>query len=147
MDNMYEVSSISDHIDYGNQLPISHRGIHIKAAFIDNSNKAIIHCAHNLLNRYSEIIDDYIIETTLTDDEYIAYKFKPKALSLDTYGTTELWSSILAINHMDSVVEFNKKKLKLFRDDILEILEEILILEEDNIRVNNHEMEMLIESN
>lgn len=147
MDSMYEVSSITDHIDYGNQLPVSHRTIHMKAAFIDNNNKAIIHCANNLLNKYSELLDDYIIETTLTDDEFVDYKYKPKSLSLDMYGTTELWSSILAINNMDSVVEFNKKKIKLFRDDILEMLEEILILEEDNIRVNNHDMERLVETN
>ena len=67
---------------------------------------------------------------------YEKYKFKPKSLSMDLYGTTELWSAILRINDIISISEFSLKKIRLFTTDILSVLNEVLILEEGNIKEN-----------
>lgn len=134
MPELYEVSDIQGQVEFGQSLDISHSILHRKTKFKDKYGVDIIHCTLPLLTRYVDLISDYIIDVEMTEEEFKQFRYQPKALSLEHYGTTELWSSILSINNMDSVVEFNKKKLKLFRNDIMDILEEILILEEDNIK-------------
>lgn len=40
--------------------------------------------------------------------------YKPKAVSLETYGTTELWLAILRANNMKSVTEFCKPMIWMY---------------------------------
>lgn len=45
--------------------------------------------------------------------------YKPKSVSFQLYGTTELWLSLLRANNMRSVMEFNKPVIKAYNPDRL----------------------------
>lgn len=40
--------------------------------------------------------------------------YKPKLLSLELYGTTELWLSLLRVNNMKNVTEFHLPIIKVY---------------------------------
>lgn len=132
-------STIEEIIKYGNSLPISHDKIHLKSSLIDGTGKQIIVNYSSFINKYIDFLQSIIVEINLSDEEFEKYKFQPKLLSFELYGTTELWSSILTLNNLSSATEFTKKKVKLFTKDIFRFLNEILILEDENIKENKKE--------
>ena len=132
-------SSIDDMIDYGKTLTISHDKLYLKNKIIDSEGNTTIFNYSSLLDKYIDNLKPYIVDITLTDEEYKKYMYQPKTLSFELYNTTELWSIILKINNILSISEFNLKKLKLFTMDIFKVINEILILEEENIKTNKNE--------
>ncbi len=136
MQDFSNISTIEEQIDYGMETPLSNSIMHMKEKFKDKNDRVIIHCATPLITKYWDIIQNYVVDIELTEDEFLKYARRPRLLSLEKYETIELWASILLINNMVSPVQFNKRKIKMFTTDILEILEELLILEEGNIKLN-----------
>lgn len=136
MQDFGNISTIEEQIDYGMETPLSNSIMHMKEKFKDKNDRVIIHCATPLITKYWDIIQNYVVDIELTEDEFLKYARRPRLLSLEKYETIELWASILLINNMVSPVQFNKRKIKMFTTDILEILEELLILEEGNIKLN-----------
>lgn len=136
MQDFSNISTIEEQIDYGMETPLSNSIMHMKEKFKDKNDRVIVHCATPLITKYWDIIQNYVVDVELTEDEFLKYARRPRLLSLDKYETIELWASILLINNMVSPVQFNKRKIKMFTTDILEILEELLILEEGNIKLN-----------
>lgn len=45
--------------------------------------------------------------------------YKPKLLSLELYGTTELWLSLLRVNDMKNVTEFHLPIIKVYNPDAI----------------------------
>lgn len=133
-------SYIEDQIELGSKEPVSHSVLHMKAKIIDKYEDKIIHCSMPLVTKYGDLLNPYIEEVEFDEYEFLKYKYKPRLLSLDIYDTPELWSAILLINNMVSVIDFTKRKIKLFKTNIMDIFEEMLILEEDNLRDNNDDM-------
>jgi len=43
-----------------------------------------------------------------------SFLYKPKLLSIELYGTTEMWLSILRLNNMRNVAEFNRPIVKVY---------------------------------
>lgn len=136
MQDFSTISTIEEQIEYGTETPLSNSIMHMKEKFKDKNDRIIVHCATPLITKYWDIIQNYVVDIELTEDEFLKYARRPRLLSLDKYETIELWASILLINNMVSPVQFNKRKIKMFTTDILEILEELLILEEGNIKLN-----------
>jgi hypothetical protein len=136
MQDFSNISTIEEQIDYGIETPLSNSIMHMKEKFKDKNDRVIVHCATPLITKYWDIIQNYVVDIELTEDEFLKYARRPRLLSLEKYETIELWASILLINNMVSPVQFNKRKIKMFTTDILEILEELLILEEGNIKLN-----------
>ena len=72
------------------------------------------------------VIDDYLLElkemsviVKFNKDEMLKYNYKPKLLSLDVYGVTDLYYLILLLNGMIDVKEFhNIEYLRLIPKDI-----------------------------
>lgn len=128
-------SSIQDLIEIGYRMPISHGKLHFHTASIENNDKIIINY-QSIVDRYADYLNKIIVDYTFTDEEYLKYRFQPKLLSQDMYNTIELWSLILRINNIVSVIGFDKQKIKLFTEDIFDVLNEILIMESDDIRDN-----------
>jgi hypothetical protein len=134
-----KANTISDLIEYGKSLDISHDKLHFKAK-IENSDGSITIINYmSLLDRYMEYLNPVIKTVTLSDAEFSKYKFQPKTLSFEMYGTTELWSLILRINNLTSAAQFTLKTLKLPTTDIFEVLNEIIILEMDEVKKNRTE--------
>lgn len=123
-------NTIQDQIDSIEEEEISYRNFHTNAYI--NSNGDIIKIPYkSILSEYREYFKDIIITAELTDPELYKYRYKPKLLSYDLYDTTELWSALLEINNMYSVIDFNlEKQPKIFHPEgLTEVLNEILILE------------------
>ena len=98
-----------------------------------------------MIDRYYDILLDHTSIVKLTDDEYLRYRYKPKLLSEELYGTQELHSLLLRLNHITSVIQFDFTELRVFNTNIIKLINEIMILEEENYMTN--EMEIIKEIN
>ena len=85
-----------------------------------------------LFEKYYELLTDYAVTVTLTEEEYFRYRFKPRLLSKDLYGTYNLHFLLLKLNHITSVINFDFETLRVFRPEIISLLNEIQVLESDN---------------
>lgn len=91
----YESLSFLEHID-GMNLPIK-----------------------NVVEDYLEDIEDAYVEIELTDEDYRKYKYKPKILCYDIYGSPELYFIIMRINGIYSMKDFTKRKLRMLKPDAM----------------------------
>lgn len=46
--------------------------------------------------------------------------YKPKMVSMELYGTTELWLSLLRLNYMRNISEFNLPMIKVYNPVMLQ---------------------------
>jgi len=122
--------------EYEDQLNISYNKLFLKS-LVDSEDNVLIVNSTSLANKYYDYIQNGIISLELTDKEYMKYRFQPKMFCNDIYGTTELWGLLLKINNFNSIAEFNRKKIKVFGNNIFNVLNEILINEKENILKNN----------
>ena len=73
----------------------------------------------------------------MTDDEYHKYKFKPKLLAYDLYGSVELYFTILFLNGTCNIKDFDRRVIKLIRkSDMIALLEAIYNAEQNYISSN-----------
>lgn len=139
MSNLDVASTIDDHIAYGQSLEVSHANLHLKATFKSNNNKIIINYS-SLLDKYMDYLQAIIETVKLSDEDYIKYKFQPKRLCYDMYGSVDLWSSILRINNLTSATQFTSQTIKVFSTDIFNVLNEIINIERDAIEENKQQI-------
>jgi hypothetical protein len=82
-------------------------------SFIDQIDN-IKYNIYNVSSDYiDEIINNYCKTVTLSDNDLVRYKYRPKLLCYDIYGSQELYPLILVINDICSVKDFTKRKLIL----------------------------------
>ena len=88
-----------------------------KLCLTEVDDKGLVRIVYNLLDDYKDDLEDYLIEVTLSDEEVLKYKYKPKVLAFDAYGRTDYYSFILYFNNLSSVKEFTleSKKLKMMK--------------------------------
>lgn len=111
---------------------LSYRTLHDTATILDeNSGRNIEIPFRSITNKYRNFLSNIVITMNLTEAEALKYRYNPKLLSYDLYGTTEYWDDILILNNYSSILQFtptntvkvyNKRRLK-------EYLNEIMILE------------------
>ena len=77
---------------------------------IDNIKYNIYNVASDYID---EIINNYCVDVELDDEQMAKYKYRPKLLCYDIYGSQELYYLILILNDICSTKQFIKKKLKL----------------------------------
>ena len=129
------LSTIEDIVDYGKRITISNSTLFFKK----NINGVIINWDF-ILDDYRDVINKYIIRKKLTKEEYYRYRYKPKTLSNDLYGTTELAYPILRINNLSSALDFTTTVPLVFNDTIEAVIKEIFILEKKRIVENKTEI-------
>ena len=134
----YEETSVDMYIDTGKILDISESTIAFKSKVDDK----IIIPYHNVITKFYKVLKDYIVDVTLSDEELHRYYQQPKLFCYDTYGTPELTYSLLYINNMPSITEFKKKKIKVFTDDILDIVNELMALNEEDLKNNSDDVRL-----
>lgn len=129
----YGESSMDRYVEKGKGLLFSR----VSNLFRDKQGD-VITPHQTIVCRYYDSLKPYITTKTFTKEEWEKYKFNPRTLSYDLYGTPELWADILYINNMVSVAEFKKETIKVFEESILDAIIEIKkIIEKDlaeNIR-------------
>ena len=137
--SLSSVTKLSEFGKYEKTLDISHGKMHLKSKLKFDGYDVIVNST-SLTNKYWDYILNTTYKTTISDEEYIQYRYQPKKYCYMTFGTTELWSLLLKVNNMTSVTEFDKKTFLTFYDDIFSVLNEIMILEDDVIAENNSKL-------
>lgn len=136
-EELMRATSIKDYIYKGlNQSFVVSDIAFIEKMIADDGD--IILTFETIVSKYLHILKPFIVDLELTDDELFLYKFQPKRFCLDIYNTMELWSSLLYINNMVSITEFNRKKIKVFTPQILEVIDDLLALMETDLQANKN---------
>ena len=92
------ISSLAEQL---NDLDISYEQMNLKTKLKINDTEAIINTT-SLIDKYYDYILKTVYVKTLTDKEYITYRFRPKLFCYDFYGTVELWALLLKVNNWTS---------------------------------------------
>ncbi len=71
-----------------------------------------------------------IVQIIKLDEKYF---YKPKSLSYDIYGTTEMWLGILRLNNMKNVTEFHMPVIKIYEPNALRELTNVFFKRERKI--------------
>lgn len=124
-------STIQDLIDQVDTKEISYRNLH--TTFCIRQNNEVIQVPYkSMIREYMDLLAEDAITVSLPDDEVRIYKYKPKKLSYDLYGTVELWAGLLELNKMYSTMDLTCEKpfLVFNPETVKEKLNEILIQEE-----------------
>ena len=95
---------------------------------------------NNIADKYANELEEnkHIVE--LTTKEYYKYRYNPKLLSYDIYGTTELWFFILMANELYSISEFDLRKVVLFDTAIITKLNRMLEMDAEFLEINSMEV-------
>ena len=84
-----------------------------------------------LFNKNKDFLSTIVVEIKLDDAMREKYMYKPKMVSNELYGTTELWSEILILNNAYSVIEFTPRVLKCYDPNRFKsFINEIILLED-----------------
>lgn len=132
----YVRTTIQNIIDHGKHLKINNSELSLKYVMNNSANEKFIINITNLFEKYYELLLDNTVIVVLTDEEYLKYRFKPKVLSYDLYGTMELHYMLLRLNYVYSVTNFDFKEVRVFNTNILSLLNEIMILENEEFIEN-----------
>lgn len=143
--NLIKCNSVDDCVQYGEELELAHGKLFVKTPLKIGDDKLIISNYASILNPYMDYIKKTLVDYEISDKDMLIYKYKPKYFCLTTYGTMELWSLLLRVNNMKSIMDFKKNKIKIF-DKILifDVLNEIIILERHKTQKNNEEIDKAI---
>jgi hypothetical protein len=134
-----ETYTVEDFIQLGKAIDdIQYYKFSILSKAASDVPNPILYAEHNVLYDYEEELKLLAEPVEMTDDDYQRYRFKPKLLSYDLYGSTELFFVILFINGMCSIKDFDKKGIiKLIRKQYMsEVLEMIYNAEQNYINSN-----------
>lgn len=97
---------------------------------LENSNEIIV---FNILKeKYYELLDANKILIEFDETTYNKYKYKPKLLSYDLYGTIDLWYLLIIINDFKSITDFNKKQIFILSPDKINTIIVKIIEMQDN---------------
>ncbi len=123
-------STIQELIDQVETKEISYRNLH--TTFCIRQNNEVIQVPYkSMIREYMDLMAEDAITVSLPADEVRMYKFKPKKLSYDLYGTVELWAGLLELNKMYSTMDLTCEKpfLVFNPETVKEKINEILIQE------------------
>lgn len=124
-------NNLQDQIEEVRDMDINYDILHPKANIYDvQSNRNIIIPFHSYANKYRDYLSSIIISEKLSEEDKRKYHYRPKTVSLDKYGTTELWSDILILNDCFNISQFTPDVLKYYDpDEYKDYLNNILIIE------------------
>ena len=114
---------------------------HLKEVFFNPGMKHKIVVNGDIIsNKYTSELEENKRIITFNTKEYYKYRYNPKLLSYDIYGTTELWFFILMANELYSITEFDLRKLVLYDASIISKLNKMLELDQEFLEINSMEI-------
>lgn len=131
-------ATMPEQIENIKTLEISYRVLHPTIDMKDKVyNKKITFPFSSIISKYKDHLSNIIVNTKLTEKEQETYMFKPKRLSEDLYGTTELWDTILLLNDCAFTSEFKPKILRVYDPARFKtFINEIMLLEAEQGNIN-----------
>lgn len=104
---------------------------------IDN----VQHLDRNVVEEYLEDLERNALYVTLTNEEFVRYKYNPDLLAYDLYGTVQLDFIILLINGMIDPKEFDRKNIRLPKASVLkEFLSQVYAANSGYINQNRSDL-------
>jgi len=133
-----ESYTVEDFIELGKDIDdVQYCKYSILSKATTDTKTPLLYAEHNVIYDYEYEFKKLSQDIIMTDNEFNKYIFKPKLLSYDLYGSTELYFVILYLNNMCSIKDFNRKEIKLIRkSSMIDLLEEIYNAESRYIRKN-----------
>lgn len=122
-------STIQSVINEGLESKLNIKELSIKDVIVNSAGEKFVVNMFNLYEKYYEILLDYTTTVVLDEKEYMKYRFKPKLLSYELYGTKELHYMLLRLNYMYSVVNFDLREIRVFTRNVIPLINEIMIIE------------------
>lgn len=136
-------STISELILAGKQEPFIPENLHLKTVIPSNEDFIIINL-YSIIDRYIEDLKSIMVDVEMSDKEFEKYRYKPKLLCVELYDNIDLAPLILRMNNMLSVLEFNKKNIKLFKTSVISYLNEMKNLEKSRLDENESKNNKII---
>lgn len=133
-------STIRDYVESYAVDDMTHDKLYFQQVFEDKSGKKMVVNERGLMLRYTAEFLSTKRKYTFTDLEYRRYRYNPKLLSFDLYGTTELWSLLLNLNELTSTTQFDLKTLYIFPPYIVDRIQRMMNLEAENRNYNAEEI-------
>lgn len=97
----------------------------------------------SIMDRYVQYVRDYITEIELSQEEMRKYRYNPKRLSFNLYGTTSYWWSIIFANQIHSLTEFDFSRdnvIKVFTREGISAFSTVLSVDKTFISENQSEV-------
>lgn len=128
---------INDFVNLGSADDKTYYNFSILSTIADGYNSNFVYSENNIIYDYLDELKNNCIEVYLDDNDYIKYRYNPKLLAYDIYGSSELFFIILALNGMCNIKDFNKRKIKMLHKSVLNTyLESIYNAESSYIQKN-----------
>ena len=133
-----ETYTVEDFIELGKSIDdIQYSKFAILSKASNDVENPILYAEHNVIYDYEEEFKILSQTIEMTDSEYHKYRFKPKLLAYDLYGSTELFFVILYINGMYNIKDFDRRIIKLIsKKNMTDLLEAIYNAEQNYITTN-----------
>lgn len=111
-----QVSTIWGAIEYGVSQEVRTGDYRTKALIQDSQSGEIIQIPYlSLINKYRDFLSEIVTDRfPLSDADYRKYKYSPTRLSFDLYGTTSYAYALMELNNCPSIIDFNKKWLRVY---------------------------------
>lgn len=123
-------ATIDELINSIKQEEVSYRNTHT-SIYVREDGEIIKIPYKSILREYRDYFKSAIMEVKFLPKDETTYNYKPKALSLKLYNTTELWSALLELNNVYSIAEFVFGVCKIYEPRKFKALvNEVLILED-----------------
>ena len=125
-------ATIPEQVSLAKDMEISYRTLHPSLVISNVKDDDVIRVPYSsIINKYKDFLSTIVVEIKLDDAMREKYMYKPKMVSNELYGTTELWSEILILNNAYSVIEFKPRVLKCYDPNRFKsFINEIILLED-----------------
>lgn len=110
-----KTSTIAEFISFKNNDDISYNNLSFRDKY-----DSIIYPIKNIIDDYIDELKELKVEVTMSNEEFLKYKYKPKILANDIYGNGELDFIILRLNDICNMKEFDMQTLNLIKNDDLD---------------------------
>lgn len=124
--------TIQDLINAYKKNEKSYRNLHEQAViYLSKSNEYIRVPYGSVTNKYRDFLAGAMMLIELSDDQVNKYRYQPRLVAKDLYGTAELWFMILELNNLCSVIEFRDiKYIRVYHPSTFyTMINEIMIME------------------
>lgn len=125
-------ATVPEQVSLAKDMEISYRTLHPSLVISNVKDDDVIRVPYSsIINKYKDFLSTIVVEIKLDDAMREKYMYKPKMVSNELYGTTELWSEILILNNAYSVIEFTPRVLKCYDPNRFKsFINEIILLED-----------------
>lgn len=133
--------------EYGSE-DIRIDAFYLKQIFFDalKMNHKVVLNDQSIIDKYIEELNENKQIVEFNTEEYYKYRYNPKLLSYDVYGTTELWFFILMANELFSISEFNLRRVIMYDAAIISKLSRILDMDSEFLEINSMNIKKSLEA-